>query len=155
MTSPTDKLPGEKLNQIALLEQVAANMHYKALQLQRTLWLAARKEGGSLILNEQEIDLLWRLSFERTPEGLLKVVASVTPEAEEADIEKAAKDLIGTNGMLTEYAAAHDRLKEYPLEYLEHRLSKHCRYEGTMWISAADFIERSKHREPPPAPPTQ
>jgi len=155
MTSPTDKLPGDKLQQIALLEQAAANLHYKSLQLQRTLWMAAMNNGGTLLLDETKIDLLWRLKFERAPDGMLKVLAEVTPEAEEADIEQAAKDLIGTNGMLTEYAAAHDRLKEYPLEYLEHRLSKHCRYDGTMWISAADFAEAAKHREPPPPPPQQ
>jgi hypothetical protein len=155
MISPTDKLPGEKLNQIALLEQAAANLHYKSLQLQRTLWLAAKQAGGTLILDEQKVDLLWNLAFERTPEGMLKVVGAVTPEADEADIELAAKALLGTNGQLTVYAADHERLKNYPIEYLEYRMSKHCRYDGTMWVTIEQFTESSKHREPPPAPPTQ
>lgn len=140
MTSRTEKQPPDsKLETTALLEQVAANLHYKSTQLQRTLWLAAVKNGGKLILDEKEIDMLWRLGFDRTPEGLLVVEAIKTPEADPADIERAAKDLTGSNALLSEYAVAHDRLRDYPLEYLEYRISQFIRFDGEKWVSVAEF----------------
>jgi len=101
MTSPTGKQqkpqPSAKLEAMEVLEQTAAALHYKAIQLQRTLWLAATQAGGSLTLDESKMDLLWKLGFVRTPEGHLKVEASTMPEAEPADIERMVKDLTGTN----------------------------------------------------------
>lgn len=152
MTSPTAKQPpGAQLEKIALLEQVAATLHYKNQQLERTLWLAAMRNGGLMLLDEQDIDILWRLSFERMPDKMLKVTALKIEEATEADIDRTAKDLIGTNALLSEYAAAHERLKEYPLPYLEFMLSKHIRHDGTQWISVADFEAKLKTAPPPPS----
>ena len=111
MTSPTGKQPKQqqsaKVEAMEVLEQTAAALHYKAMQLQRTLWLAAMQAGGSLTLDESKQDLLWKLTFERTPEGLLKAVASTMPEANPDDIARMAKDLTGTAASLTEYAQAH------------------------------------------------
>lgn len=155
MTSPTGKQQKQpqsaKVEAMEVLEQTAAALHYKAIQLQRTLWLAAQQNGGSLVLDEQKMDLLWKLGFERTPEGHLKVTASTMTEADPADVERMAKDLTGTNGSITEYAEAHERLRQYPPQYIEFILSKHIRSDGTVWLSIADFEAKQRAAAPPPA----
>jgi hypothetical protein len=145
MTSPIGKQqPASQLETTALLEQAAASLHYQNQQLKRTLWAAAMSAGGELIVNEDTVDLLWRLSFDRTPEKLLKVTATKMPEARPEDIERMAKDLIGSNATFSEYAAAHERLKEYPLQYIELMLGQHIRFDGERWISAAEFAAKMR-----------
>lgn len=140
MTSPTGKKqPPSKspMETAAVLEQAVATLHYRNLQLERTLWLSAAKAGGEMIVDETTIDILWKLGFQRTPEGHLKVMALKIPEAQEDDIAKCAKDLLGTNGLLHVYVEAHKRLSEYPLQYVELRLSKYIRFIGDRWETAA------------------
>lgn len=140
MTSPTGKKQQPEQNKMemaAAFEQALAELHYHNQQLKRTLWLLLKQAGGSATLNEQEIDLLWKLSSERTPEGLLKLAAHQIPEANEDDIAQCAKDLLGTNGLLHVYTEAHERLKNYPPQYIELRLSKHIRFIGDRWETAA------------------
>lgn len=146
MTSPTGKKQpaSSPLETTALLEQAAASLHYQNQQLKRTLWAAATAAGGQLVVDEDKVDLLWRLGFDRTPEGLLKVTAIKMPDANPADIERMAKDLLGSNAMFSEYAAAHERLKEYPLQYIELALASYIRFDGERWISAADFAAKAQ-----------
>jgi hypothetical protein len=143
MTSPTaKKQPASQLETTALLEQAAASLHYQNQQLKRTLWAVAMSAGGQLIVNEETVDLLWRLGFDRTPEGLLKVSATKIPDANPADIERMASDLRGTNGTISDYAEAHERLKEYPLQYIELALMPHIRFDGQRWITAEEFAAK-------------
>lgn len=149
MTSPIGKQqPASQpsaLETTALLEQAAASLHYQNQQLKRTLWAAAMAAGGQLVVNEDAVDFLWRLGFTRTPEGHLKVEATKMPEAQPADVERMAKDLMGSNATISEYAAEHERLKEYPLQYVELMLMPHIRFDGERWISAAEFA--AKHQQ--------
>jgi hypothetical protein len=145
MTFPTGKQqPASQLETTALLEQAAATLHYQNQQLKRTLWAAAIAAGGQLIVNEETVDLLWRLEFNRTAESHLKVTATKMPEAQAADIERMAKDLMGSNATISEYASEHERLKEYPLQYIELMLTPHIRFDGERWISAADFAAKAQ-----------
>lgn len=145
------------------VEQRINEILFHSMQLQRTLWLALRANGGVVTIDEAETDPLWNLEYHRpseTNKTLLTISASLLPEATPEQLDKLAAALLGKKD---DPSAEIDKvgLGEYPKSYTVKALQSRVIYatpagaKENEWMLRADYDKLPKQEPPQTQPPAQ
>lgn len=111
-----------------------AQLMAQALQLQRTVWLLAKKAGGSVTIDEREMNPLWEIRYKRedgTPTAVT-ICAEQMPEPTEQQLTMLAQRLIGKKSALHLEALACG-LDGYPAAYMMARLAPLVICQDGLW----------------------
>lgn len=130
-------LPKEVLEMLAMQDQAMSSMGAMIAQLQRILWLAVRQAGGSLQLNEGEIDPLWRLDKRRLENGTLDLTATVTPPPTEEALKALADELRGTDLRIEDIQKKREDLAMWPPAYIVGKLAPFILWSEDRWRDTA------------------
>ncbi len=143
------------------VEQRINQILFHSMQLQRTLWLAAMESKGEIVIDESAIPPLWNLEYTRVPDhpSLLRIKASLLPEATPEQLDKLAAMLLGKKD---DPSDAIDKvgLGEYPKSYTVKALQSRVIFatpageKDNVWMTRADYDKHFPQTEPPqPQPP--
>ncbi len=135
---------------------------FHSMQLQRTLWLALKANGGVVTIDEAATDPLWNLEYHRpseTNKTLLTISASLLPEATPEQLDKLAAALVGKKD---DPSAEIDKvgLGEYPKSYTVKALQTRVIFaippgeKVSVWMTRADYDKHFPQSEPPQPQPT-
>jgi hypothetical protein len=112
-------------------QQELSMMAMQQMQLTRTIWMLAKQAGGTVTIDEAQMDPLWEVKYERPTDGdktKLTVIASAMPTPSDEQIELLAKILLGT-GKNPSDEMINVGLVDYPLSYLVNRLKAHIEWD--------------------------
>jgi hypothetical protein len=115
-----------------LLTQIAKN-----IQLSRMIWLLVTKLGGKVEMNEEEVDRLWAIQFNRLPNGRLEVVSEKMPEFSGDQVGKLIGILNGTTKPMRE-ALTEMGLDFYPEHYAELAIAPALVWYKDRWTPRKD-----------------
>lgn len=136
MNYPTEnKQPDAQPSQRELIEQAVSSLAMEMIQLRRTLWLVLT-QTGPLEVKEEDAHPLWRMKGTRTPDGNLRLEASMLPEPTKEQLAELAEKLNGSMSELMEAMEKTD-LKDHPPAYVQMRLqSRVVRDDNGYWVDA-------------------
>lgn len=144
----TEKNSFEELEQLLAAQQEAlARATAYINQLQRTLWQAANQvPSKTILIEEADVPILWRLDKAREENGTIVLKASVTPPPSEEVMAALALKLRGTNLRIIDIAKEM-LVDNWPAHYIEFQLSKTIIFVGGTWIDAALARQAAKAQD--------
>lgn len=101
----------------------------QCLQLERTIWLMAKEQGGATVVDEAALNPLWQTKFERVAvDGklhptLLKITATQLPEPTDGQIRQLADALADQPEEATPAALLKVGMSGYPPSFVCARLA--------------------------------
>jgi hypothetical protein len=137
---------------MAEVEQRMMEILFQNIQQSRVLWQVVKKVGGTITIDESDVNPLFELKMSR-PEGKpteMILTAGLLPQMTAEQIEKMVEALLGT---ANDPGPAMDKngLGAYPKSYVIGQLQPIIVFDGKMWVKRSDFDEQQKTKQPPPA----
>lgn len=130
----------KELEQEMMKDEEYRKLLFQNWQLSRLAWSLTKLLGGRVTLNTEEIPMLWNLKVGRDDPKSKETtfISEELPELDEALILDIVDQLVGTKNDLRE-AMVQRNIKQYPIQYLGMRLSRHIQYsQDGDWVTLAE-----------------